>query len=215
MPEWMTPLFRELVAIPSFGFCSTRKTSCQRAETARAMAQPTTPPPMIRIFAWSINPFYPEPLSVDIDFIEERFAFDKPRFRPVVHRVNGVLLFFIMISPERRRAVRAILIQGIEENVKRRELFLVVVVIVRDACQRLQACFLRRFPAPHHFHDGVPARNFDILFAFARRARRPHFVIHEAARPDNWRIAHAPWYFPCQPCCGRRRGDVPFLIQDR
>src|SRR5690348_548471 len=133
MPEWMTPLFRELVAIPSFGFCSTRKTSCQRAETALAIAQPTTPPPMIRILAWSMNLFYPGPLPVDIDFIEERFAFGKPRFRPVVHRVYGMLLFFIMVSPERCRSVRSILIQRIKENMERREFFLVVVVIVRDA----------------------------------------------------------------------------------
>ena len=32
MPEWLTPLLRVLVAMPSFGNCSTRKTSCQRSE---------------------------------------------------------------------------------------------------------------------------------------------------------------------------------------
>src|SRR5258708_25652579 len=58
MPEWFTPLLRVLVAMPSFGNCSTRKTSCQRPETARAMAQPTTPPPIIRMLAWSMHSEY-------------------------------------------------------------------------------------------------------------------------------------------------------------
>src|SRR5260370_12513244 len=58
MPEWSTPLLRVLVAIPSLGNCSTRKTSCQRFETASAMAQPITPPPMIRMLAWSMNSEY-------------------------------------------------------------------------------------------------------------------------------------------------------------
>src|SRR5882672_4627302 len=53
MPEWLTPLLRVLVAMPSLGYCSTRKTSCQRCETAWAMAQPTTPPPIIKMLAWS------------------------------------------------------------------------------------------------------------------------------------------------------------------
>src|SRR6266852_659478 len=55
MPEWITPLFRVLVAMPSFGFCSTRNTSSHRCETACAIAQPITPPPIIRMFAWSIK----------------------------------------------------------------------------------------------------------------------------------------------------------------
>src|ERR1700687_1596346 len=55
MPEWMTPLLRVLVAMPSLGFCSTRKTSWERWETAWAMAQPITPPPMIRMLAWSMG----------------------------------------------------------------------------------------------------------------------------------------------------------------
>src|SRR5579859_5180248 len=139
MPEWITPLLRELVAIPSFGFCSTRKTSCQRAETARAMAQPTTPPPIIKMLAWSIRPFYPRALSMHIDFIEECLAFRKPGLCSVVNCVDRMLFFFIMISPERCRAVRAVLIQRIKENVERRELFLVVVVIMSHARQRLKA----------------------------------------------------------------------------
>src|SRR5229473_515491 len=58
MPEWFTPLLRVLVAMPSFGNCSTRKTSCQRFDMALAMAQPITPPPMIRMLAWSMNSEY-------------------------------------------------------------------------------------------------------------------------------------------------------------
>src|SRR5258708_25607240 len=53
MPEWMTPLLRVLAPIPNFGICSARKTSLQRCDTARATAQPTTPPPIITMFARS------------------------------------------------------------------------------------------------------------------------------------------------------------------
>src|SRR5208282_3573685 len=120
MPECTTPLLRELVAIPSLGFCSTRKTSPHRAETARAIAQPTTPPPIIRMFAWSMNLFYSLALSIRIDFVEERFALGKSRLRPVVNRVNRVPLFRVMVAPQRSRAVHAVLIQRIKENLKRR-----------------------------------------------------------------------------------------------
>src|SRR5580704_11530744 len=137
MPECTTPLLRELVAMPSLGFCSTRKTSSHRLETARAIAQPTTPPPIIRMFAWSINPFYPRTLSVRIDFVEEWFAFRQTRLRSIVHSINRVLRLLVVIAPQRSRPVHSIFIQRIEENVKRRELFLVIVVVVRDARQRL------------------------------------------------------------------------------
>src|ERR1017187_6851496 len=53
MPEWITPLLRVLAPMPSLGICSTRNTSLQRCETARATAQPTTPPPMMTMFARS------------------------------------------------------------------------------------------------------------------------------------------------------------------
>src|SRR5579863_9427007 len=55
MPEWITPLLRVLAPMPNRGICSTRKTSLQRCETARATAQPTTPPPMMTMFARSIS----------------------------------------------------------------------------------------------------------------------------------------------------------------
>jgi len=45
-------LLRVLVAMPASEIARQKK-SCQRSETARAMAQPITPPPMIRILAWS------------------------------------------------------------------------------------------------------------------------------------------------------------------
>src|SRR5229473_2288617 len=51
----MTPLLRVLVAIPTLGNCSTRNTSSQRRDAAHAIAHPTTPPPMIRMFARSIT----------------------------------------------------------------------------------------------------------------------------------------------------------------
>src|SRR5580692_1244383 len=49
----MTPLLRELAPIPIFGSASRTKTSLQRLERARAMAQPTTPPPIITMLARS------------------------------------------------------------------------------------------------------------------------------------------------------------------
>src|ERR1035437_7451273 len=53
MPESITPLLRVLAPMPSFGICSTTKTSLHRRDTARATAQPTTPPPIITMFARS------------------------------------------------------------------------------------------------------------------------------------------------------------------
>jgi hypothetical protein len=49
----MIPLLRELAAIPIFGRASKTKTSLERDESASAIAQPTTPPPMITTFACS------------------------------------------------------------------------------------------------------------------------------------------------------------------
>jgi hypothetical protein len=51
MPEWTTPLLRELVPMPSFGSASSKNTSLQRMAHARAIAQPTTPPPMMTMLA--------------------------------------------------------------------------------------------------------------------------------------------------------------------
>src|SRR5436309_11502318 len=45
---------------------------------------------------------------------------------------------------------------------------------------------------PIYFHNGVPAADLDIFLALAGRARRAHFVVRVAARPDDRRIAHAP-----------------------
>src|SRR5579864_1350911 len=198
--------------MPSLGFCSTRKTSCHRVETARAIAHPTTPPPIITMLAWSINRSYPRKLAMRIDFVEEWFAFRKPRLRPIMHRIHRVPLFLVMIAPQRRSAVHPILIQRIEENVKRRQLLLVVVVIARNTRKRLEASLLRRFPAPHHLNNRVPAGNFDVFFAFARRARRAHLIVHTASRPNNRRITHASWNFPSQPRRRSRRRNISSLI---
>src|SRR5271163_820150 len=208
----MTPLFRELVAMPSLGFCSTRKTSPHRAETARAIAQPTTPPPMMSMLAWSMIPFYPRVLSMRINFVEVGFAFDKARLRPVVNRINRMPFFFVMILPKRSSSMLAVFIQRVKENVKGRKFLLVAVVVVRDARERLKACILGRLSAPHHFHNRVPARDLDVLLAFSGRARGSHFVVHKAARANNGRIAHASWNLPRQSTRGGRRGDVSFFV---
>src|SRR5216684_3651447 len=186
MPEWFTPLLRVLVAIPSFGYCSTRNTSCQRFETALAIAQPITPPPIIRMLAWSINPFYSCALFMDIDFIEKRFAFDEARLCAVVNRIHRVLLFLVMIAPERGRAMEAIFVQSVEKNVKGREFSLVVFVVARDARHRFEARVGRRFALAHHFDNGVPAGNLDVFLALASRTRRAHFIVHAATCTDDW-----------------------------
>src|SRR5580693_8289114 len=208
----MTPLLRELVAMPSLGYCSTRKTSCHRAETARAMAHPTTPPPIIRMLACSIGPFYPWKLSVRIDFIEKRFAFGQPRLRSVVHRINRVSLFLVMIAPQRSGPGHPIFIQRIKENMKRGKFFLVVVVIACDTPERFEARLLGRFSPPHHFDNSVPAGNLDVLFAFSSRPRCAHLIIHAAPRSNNRRIAHPPRDFPRQTGSCGGGGDVTFFI---
>src|SRR6266851_1734883 len=180
MPEWFTPLLRVLVAIPSLGNCSTRKTSCQRLETALAMAQPITPPPIIRMLAWSINPFYSCALFMDINFIEKRFAFDEARLRAIVNRIHRVLFFLVMIAPERGRAVDTVFVQRVEKNVKGREFSLVVFVVARDARHRFEARVCRRFALAHHFDDGMATGNLDVFLALARRTRRAHFIVHAA-----------------------------------
>src|SRR5437899_1558331 len=205
MPEWFTPLLRVLVAIPSFGNRSTRKTSCQRSETARAIAHPITPPPIIRMLAWSMNSGYrkmvrleirtleasrfclqrPQKLLIAADGIKERIAGHQPRLRPVVHRIRSLLVRLISIPPQRGRSMQAILVDGIEINMKRRELLLVVLVVARNACHRFEASVGRRFPLPHHFNNGMPAGNLDVFLALARRARRAHFIVHAAARANN------------------------------
>src|ERR1700733_9471285 len=50
----MTPLLRVLAPIPTRGIASSTNTSSHRAESARAIAHPTTPPPMMTAFALSI-----------------------------------------------------------------------------------------------------------------------------------------------------------------
>src|SRR5580692_9461170 len=234
MPEWITPLLRVLVAIPSFGNCSTRNTSCHCCETSRAIAQPMTPPPIIKTFAWSINKRIkqkPQPMkasakefrfqdgrrhlpapALPANIIKQRRAILEPRLGPIMHGVRRAMASIIRMAPKRSSAVHAILVQGIEENVERCELLLVVPVIVRDAIQRLQARILRRHPLAHHFYDRVAAGDLNVLLALASRTRRSHLVVHAASRANNRRIPHAPWNFPRQPRSRRSRRDVPFFI---
>src|SRR5258706_14532043 len=100
MPEWMTPLLRVLVAIPNLGFCSTRKTASACCETAVAIAQPITPPPMMRMLAWSMSIDYQQftverrrrkrqtmrakELVAAPDFVKIRSALDEFGFRAIV-----------------------------------------------------------------------------------------------------------------------------------
>src|SRR6267378_5316227 len=75
MPEWFTPLLRVLVAIPSLGNFSTRNTSCQRFDTALAMAHPMTPPPIIKMLAWSMKSEYRKYKEEKRKLLAQKFGF--------------------------------------------------------------------------------------------------------------------------------------------
>src|SRR4029077_10566189 len=117
MPEWITPLLRVLVAMPSLGFCSTRNTSSHRCETACAIAQPITPPPMIKMLARSIKEsrrprvfLYFCYLVASLrhyfaflrasDLIEKRFALHQLRFTPIMRGVLRPLPRFVAVAPQ-------------------------------------------------------------------------------------------------------------------
>src|SRR5882762_4110824 len=271
MPEWFTPLLRVLVAIPSLGNFSTRNTSCQRFDTALAMAHPMTPPPIIKMLAWSMNSEYrkykeekrkllagkfglpiilvvystvvsrkyfeivsavcfrsatsvlsvnsalsifpmPSRLLVPTNCVKERRARHQPRLASVMHRVRSLFACFIPIAPQRSGAMRPVLVDRVEVNVKRPELLLVVLVVACHSPHGFKAGVRRRFALAHHFDDGVPARNLDVLLALAGRACRPHFIVHAAARPNDRRVPHAPRNFPRQSGSRRRGGNVPVRI---
>src|SRR5271167_3064292 len=126
MPEWMTPLLRLLVAMPNLGNCSIRKRSGQRRESASAMAQPTTPPPMIKMLTWSIpyaedfcGTFTTRVLTfLMADFIEESLARFEVRLGAVVHGKLSAFGGLVAIFPERGTAVFALFIQGVEIKVE-------------------------------------------------------------------------------------------------
>src|SRR5579871_3039350 len=106
-------------------------------------------------------------LFVPANVVEERGAIHQLRLGPVVHRIRRMLGAIVRILPQRRRPVHAVLVDRVEENVKRAQLFLVVLVVVRDPRQRLKASILRRFPLAHLLDDRVPAADLDVLFAFS------------------------------------------------
>src|SRR5229473_4151798 len=218
MPEWITPLFRVLVAMPSFGFCSTRNTSSHRCETACAIAQPITPPPIIRMFAWSIKKrlflyFITSLLLFRApNLIEIRLALHKLRLAAIMHRILRALARFISVAPQRSASVNAILVERVEIDVKCSQFLLVVFVVARDSRQRLQARVGRRFPLPHHLDDGVPARNLDIFLALAGRARRAHLIVRATPGTNNRRVSHAPWNFPRQTGSRGGRGNVSLFV---
>src|SRR4029077_12666500 len=149
MPEWITPLFRVLVAMPSLGFCSTRNTSSHRCETACAIAQPITPPPTIKMLARSIFPASFVSFSTFVTsllhyfaflrtskLIEKRLALHQLRFTPIMHGVLRPLPHFVSIAPQRGAAVHSILVQRVKVDVKGPQFLLVVLVVVRHARHR-------------------------------------------------------------------------------
>src|SRR5258708_32819380 len=73
------------------------------------------------------------------NLVKIRRALQQPPFRPVVHRILRPFPRLISIPPQRRASVYAIPIQGVEINMKRRQLFLVVVVIPCHSVHCFQA----------------------------------------------------------------------------
>src|SRR5256714_486430 len=59
--------------------------------------------------------------------------------------------------------VRAISAQDVEEHADVAQARHVIVVIARDALQRIQTSLLRRHALAHVFHDGVRARDLDVF----------------------------------------------------
>src|SRR5690242_15740894 len=142
-------------------------------------------------------------LLVAANFVEERLARNQARFRPVVHRVGSLFVGFVAVAPERNSAVHSVLVDGVEIKMEGAELFLVVLVVAGDARHRFKARIGGRFSLTHHFNDRVAAADLDVFLALSRGTRRADFVVHIAARADDWRIAYAPGYFPREP---RSRG---------
>src|SRR5713226_8456986 len=152
--------------MPSFGYCSTRKMSCHLFETALAIAQPITPPPMIRMLAWSmkseyrklreensrslarrigrlklLRPYFQQlpQLLIAAHRVKKGITPNQPRLRPIVNGIGSLFVRFIAIAPERSRAVHTVFVDGIKIDMKSSQLFLVVFVIVRDAAHGFQA----------------------------------------------------------------------------
>src|SRR5271155_1329651 len=172
MPEWITPLLRGLVDIPSFGNCSTRKTSCQRCDRAAAMAQPTTPPPMIRTSTLSMTLQNTSErtgwqlILLVANFIEEILAGFQARFGTVM---NGDMRDAVSIAgglPKRRSAVLTIFVEGIVGKLEGAEFLFVSVVITHNPAEHFKASVRRFRASSHQLHRRVAAGNFDIFLAF-------------------------------------------------
>src|ERR1700738_387956 len=98
----MTPLLRVLVAMPSLGNCSTRKTSCHSRESASAIAQPRRPPPMMRMLVWSMGTDCSlKSLGfLAADFVEEGFAGHQASLGAVVNCIGSILRSFVAVAPQ-------------------------------------------------------------------------------------------------------------------
>ncbi len=129
-----------------------------------------------------------------------------------MHGVRSLFARFISIAPKRSRPMRPVLVDRVKINVKRPQLFFVVLVVPCHAPHCFQARVRRRFSLPHHFDDRMPTRNLDVLLALSGRARRAHLIVHAASRPDDRRIPDAPRNFPRQSGSRRRCGNVPIRI---
>src|ERR1700732_5287590 len=97
----MTPLLRVLVAMPTRGKRSTTNTSCHFVESSAATAQPTTPPPIIKILTSSMRVNFVVRIILSLgrcarrNLVEKRYRFHQAGLGPVMHRVVGVLVFVV------------------------------------------------------------------------------------------------------------------------
>src|SRR5207249_6103407 len=146
------------------------------------------------------------------NFVEERLAGNKPRFAAVVDSIRSLFAGFVAVAPKRSGAVHSVFIDGVEVNVERAELLLVVLIVSRDASHGFETRVDGCFSLTHHFNNRVSAADFDVFLAFAGRARRTHLLVYIAARTDNRGISHASGYFPRKPGsrCGCR--NITFSV---
>src|SRR5258708_2691757 len=127
----------------------------------------------------------PPPLLISPHLIKKRPTRLQPAPHRIAHRKLRHFPRLIPILPKRRRPKLPILIHRVIIQMKRRQLFLVPVVISSHAPQRLQARIRRLHPFPHHLHNRVPARNLDVLLPLSRRSPPPPTPTPIQSLPDN------------------------------
>src|SRR5258708_15099050 len=138
----------------------------------------------------------PPLLLISPHLIKKRPTRLQPAPRRIAHPKLRHFPRLIPVLPERRRPKLPILIHRVIIQMKRRQLFLVPVVISSHPPQRLQARVDTPHPLPHHLHIVCRLLLLKKNLAFSRRPRPPHISIHIQSVPTNLRIPNPPSNFP-------------------